>query len=65
MTSSFLEEIITLSNEVFKDFESDMVVRMGQVCNPARETAESIITVKQSAGFYILAPQLQAKMSDL
>jgi len=49
-TSSFLEEIITLSNDMFKDLESDMAVEIRKLGNPTRETAENNDTVKQTAG---------------
>ena len=39
-TRQFLEEIKTLSNEVFKDFVSDMTVKIRKLGNPTRETAE-------------------------
>jgi len=45
-----LEEIITSSIEVYKDFESDMAVEIRKLCNPTRETAESHIIVQQNAG---------------
>ena len=38
---SFLEEILTSSNEVFKDFESDMAVGIRQLGNPIRKIAKS------------------------
>jgi len=47
---SFLEEIITSTNEVFKDVESDMVVGIRKPCNATEETAESKDTVKKTAG---------------
>ena len=49
-THSFLEEIITSSNEVFKDCVSDMAVEIQKLGNPTRETAENNDTVKQIAG---------------
>jgi len=49
-TCSFLEEMITSSNEVFKDSVSDMVVEIQKLGNPTRETAENNDTVKQIAG---------------
>jgi len=42
---SFLEEIITLSHEVFKDCVSVMVVEIGKLGIPTRETAENNDTV--------------------
>jgi len=64
-THAFLEEIITSSNEVFKDFESDMAVGIRKLVNLTRETAESNNTVHLLAGSSILTLQLQAKQSDL
>jgi hypothetical protein len=63
-TSSFLEELITSSQEVFKDFESDMAVRIRMLGDPTRETAESNDTVKRTAGSSILTLQLHPKISD-
>jgi hypothetical protein len=45
-----LAEIITTSNEVFKDFESDLVVWIRKLGDPAQVTAKSNDTVKQTAG---------------
>jgi hypothetical protein len=45
-----LEEIIISSQEVFKDFESDMVVEIRMLGHLTRETAENNDTVKQTAG---------------
>jgi len=64
ITPSFLEEIITSSNEVFKDFASDMLVEMRKLDNPTRETAKSILLAKQNAGSSILTLELQPKKSD-
>jgi hypothetical protein len=50
-TRSFLEEIITSSKEVLKDFESNMAVRIRMLVDPTQETGESDDTVKQSASF--------------
>jgi len=50
-TCSFLEEIITASNEVFKDFESDMAVRIRKLGNLTQKAVESNDTAKQAAGF--------------
>jgi len=50
-THLFLAEIITSSNEVFKDFESDMAVRIGMLGDPTRKTDDSNDTVNQTAGF--------------
>jgi len=47
---SFLEEIITLSNEVLKDFVSDMAVEIRMLGILTRETADNHDTVKQTAG---------------
>jgi len=49
-TRSFLEEIITSSNEMFKDCVSDMVVGIWKLGNPTWETAKSNIIFKQTAG---------------
>jgi hypothetical protein len=49
-THSFLEEIITSSNEVFKDCVSDMVAEIHKLGNPTRETAQNNDIVKQIAG---------------
>jgi len=48
--TSFLEEIITLSNEVFKDCLSNMVVEIGKLGISTRETAENNDTVTQNVG---------------
>jgi len=58
-TRSFLEEIITSSNEVFKDCVSDMAEEIRKLCNPTRETAKNHDTVKQIAGSSILTLLLQ------
>jgi len=47
---SFLEEIINSSNEVFEDFESDMVVGIRNLSNPTQTPAKGNGTVKQTAG---------------
>ena len=49
-TCSFLEDIITSSNELFKDFVSDMAVEIRMLGIPTRETAENNDTVKTTAG---------------
>jgi len=49
-TRSLLEEIITSSNEVYKDFQSHMPVGIWKLCNPTWETAKSYLIVKQIAG---------------
>jgi len=49
-TRSFLEAIITSSNEVFQDFVSDMAVEIRMLGIPTRETAENNDTVKPTAG---------------
>jgi len=63
-TSLLLEVIITSSNEVFKDSESDMVVEIRKLGNLTRKTSESDDTVKQTAGSKIFSPQLLANNSD-
>jgi hypothetical protein len=45
-----LEEIITSSNEVFKDCVSDMVVEFGKLGIPTRESAENNNKVMQNVG---------------
>jgi len=45
-----LEEIITSSNEVFKDCVSDMVVEIRKLGDPTWKTAENNDTGKQIAG---------------
>jgi len=50
MTRSYLEEIITSSNEVFKECVSDIAVEIRMVGIPTRETAENNDTVQQTAG---------------
>jgi len=37
------------SNEVFKDFESDMAVAFSMLGNSTKETAESNVIAKQNA----------------
>jgi len=44
-----LEEIITSSNEVFKDCVSDMVVEIGKLGISTWETAKNNDTVTQNA----------------
>jgi len=53
-TPSFLEETITSNNEVFKDSELDMPVRIRKLGNPTCKTTESNVTVLQTAGSSIL-----------
>jgi hypothetical protein len=60
-TRSFLEEIITFTNEVFKDCVSDLAVEIPKLGNLTRETAENHDTLKQIAGSEILTLQLQGK----
>jgi len=64
-THSVLEEIITSSNEVYKDFESDMEVGIRKLGSPTRDTVESNLTVQQAAGSSLITLQPQAKKSDL
>jgi len=47
---SSLEEIITSSNEVIVDFESDMALGIRNLGNPTQTTAEGNDIVKQTAG---------------
>jgi len=49
-TPSFLKEIITSSNEVFNDFESDLVVENRKLGNVTQETANSNVIAKQNVG---------------
>jgi len=49
-TRSFLEEIITSTNEVFKDFLSDMAVEFRKLGNTTRKDAQNNNTVYQTAG---------------
>ena len=60
-TCSFLEEIITSSNEVFKDFVSDMAVENRMLGIPTRESGENNNHVKRTAGSSLLTLQLQGK----
>jgi len=62
---SSLDEIITSSNEVFTDFESDMAVGLGQLGNPIGKTAETNHTAKHAVGSYILTLLLQVKKTAL
>jgi len=48
-TDAFLEEIVTSSKEVFKDFESVMAVRIRMLFDPTRKTGVTNHTVKQAA----------------
>jgi len=49
-TCSFLEDIITSSNEVFDDFESTIGDEIWMLGNTTWETAKSYIIVKYKAG---------------
>jgi len=49
-TCSLLEEIITSSNEEWKDCESGMAVGIRKLANKARVTAESKVIVQKIAG---------------
>jgi len=49
-TRSFLKDITTSSNEVFKDWVYNVAVDIRKLGNPSRETAENNDTVKQIAG---------------
>jgi len=46
MTGSFSEYIITSSNEIFIDWESNMVVGIWKLCNSSWETVKSNIIVE-------------------
>jgi len=50
ITHSYLEEIMTSSNEVFKDCESDMAVAIKRLGNWTLETADSNVIVQHTAG---------------
>ena len=56
-----MEEIITSSNEVFNDFESDMAVGFGMLGNLTENSAEGNDTANQTAACLILTLQLQEK----
>jgi hypothetical protein len=45
-----LEEIISWSNEVPQDFDSDMPVEIRKLDNPSQYTVENNDTMKQTAG---------------
>jgi len=47
-TCSFWEEIITSSEEVLKDFESEMAVRISTLVDPTPKTGITDVTVKQT-----------------
>jgi hypothetical protein len=65
MTHLFFKDITSSCNEVFKDYESDMAVRIGKLRNPTSETASSHVIVKRIVGTEILTLELQANTSDL
>jgi hypothetical protein len=44
-----MKEITTSSNDVFKDSECTLAGGIELLGNPIRETAESIVTAKQTA----------------
>ena len=50
---------------MFKDFESDMAVKIRQLGNPTQKTAERHGTAKQTAGSSILNLLLHVKKSNL
>jgi hypothetical protein len=58
---SFLDEIITSSNELFKDYVCDMAVDIRKLGIPTRHTAENNDKVMQNVGSEILTLQLQGK----
>jgi len=58
---SFLEEILTSSNEVFKDSVSDKAVELRMLGILTGETAENNDIVKQTLGYLILTLQLRGK----
>jgi len=49
-THTFWEEIMTSSDEVLKDFESDMAVGIRKMGNPTWETTKRYVIRKQNAG---------------
>jgi len=49
-TGLFLEEIITLSNKEFKDFESDIAVGIRKLGNPTPKSAKGNDTAQPTAG---------------
>jgi hypothetical protein len=49
-TGSFLEQITTSSNELFKDCSSDMAVEIRKLGNPTRETTDNNNTVQHMVG---------------
>jgi len=49
-TRSFFEEIITSSNEVFKDFVPDMAEDIRKLGNTTQKTAENNDPVKETRG---------------
>jgi len=48
-TNLFLEDIITSSKEVLKEFEANMALEIRKLGNQTRETAENKYTVKETA----------------
>jgi len=60
-----LDEIITHTNEVLGDLESDKAVGVRTLANPTAKTAESYVIVKQNAGSSLFTVELEAKNSDL
>jgi len=60
-TRSFLEEIITSSSEVLKDFESDMVVERRKLGNPTRTIAKTITIAQSTAGSQLFTVEPKTK----
>jgi len=56
-----LEDIITISNKVYNDCESDMVVRIWKLRNLSWDTSKSYIIVELNAGSWILTLELQVR----
>jgi len=56
-----LEEITTSSNEVFKDYESDITVGIWLLRDPTREAAESYVILRKNADFSILTRATREK----
>jgi len=60
-TRAFWEDIIPSSNKVFKDLESGTAERIWNLGNWNCIAVKSYVTVKYTAGFYILTLELQAR----
>ena len=60
-----MEAIITSSNAVIEDIESDRAVGIEMLGYPTRMSAESNDKLKQTAGSQLMTPQLQVEYPDL